>query len=49
VKTDRVSADLRHTKWAVALDDVPEGQIVRIKLRLPKAKSQEVATVRFFD
>lgn len=49
VKTDRVSADLRHTKWAVALDDVPEGQIVRIKLRLPKAKSQEVAIVRFFD
>ena len=49
VKTDRVSADLCHTKWAVALDDVPEGQIVRIKLRLPKAKSQEVATVRFFD
>ena len=48
VKTDRVAADMRSTKWAVSLRGMPERQIVRIKLRLPKAGRQEAVTIRFF-
>jgi hypothetical protein len=49
VKSDRVAAELRSNKWAIALSDMPNEQIVRIKLRLPKANAQDTATLRFFN
>ena len=49
VKSKRVAAEMRSSKWALALNGMPDVQIARIKLRLPKAASQETATIRFFN
>jgi hypothetical protein len=49
VKTDRITADLRSTKWALSLREMSTSQIVRIKLRLPKADRQEAAAIHFFQ
>ncbi len=48
-KTDRVASDMRSTKWAIFLKGMPASQIVRIKLRHPKASKQEAAIIRFFN
>ncbi|MEH6522972.1 alginate O-acetyltransferase AlgX-related protein [Sulfitobacter sp.] len=47
-KTDRIAADLRSNKWAFSLKNMSTSQIVRIKLRLPKASRQETAVIHFF-
>ncbi|MEP4198340.1 MAG: hypothetical protein ABJL99_22185 [Aliishimia sp.] len=49
VKTDRVVADKRSPKWALAVSALQKSQIVRIKLRMPKASTQEPVTIRFFN
>ncbi|MEP1521483.1 hypothetical protein [Ascidiaceihabitans sp.] len=47
VKSNRVAANLRSNRWALSLSGLPIGQIVRIKLRLPKSEKQEAATIHF--
>lgn len=46
VKTDRVSADLRSTRWAMSLKNMPTGDVSRIKLRLKGSVTQEPVTIR---
>jgi hypothetical protein len=47
-KTDRVAAQLRNNRWALALNGLPNNKIVKLKLRLKGATTQESANIRFF-
>jgi alginate biosynthesis protein AlgX len=47
-KTDRVAAQLRNNRWALALNGLPNNKIVKLKLRLKGATTQEYANIRFF-
>jgi len=48
VKTDRIAATFRSTRWALALTGLPNTEIIKIKLRLKGGIVQETATVNFF-
>ncbi|MFT5798029.1 MAG: alginate biosynthesis protein AlgX [Candidatus Azotimanducaceae bacterium] len=47
-KTDRIAAQLRNNRWALALNGLPNNKIVKLKLRLKGATTQESANIRFF-
>ena len=48
MKTDRIAEKFRSTRWALALTDLPNTEIIKIKLRLKGGIVQETATVNFF-
>jgi alginate biosynthesis protein AlgX len=48
VKTDRVEAKSRSTRWALALSNMPNNEIVKLKLRLKGVPTQEAAIIYFF-